>query len=111
MESFSLLSFKEQSSIPHLDVTNNSFQKGHCGFNVDGKCISGGHKVSGSSGYRLASLGYPPEQAKAESGGDFENNCAGCHSFPLWIKTNVPYELYGWQLKTNRLPLISNHQL
>ena len=105
MESSNLLSFREQAGIPSMDHANERFQKGICGFNPDGVCIAGGTKVSGSSGYRLSSLGYPPEQAAAEG-----NDCAGCHSFTLWYKNHSPYELMGWNLKTNRLPLVGkNH--
>ena len=67
MESSNLLSFREQAAIPHMDVAKDPYQRGVCGFNIDGKCISGGNKVAGSRGYRLASLGYPPGQAAVES--------------------------------------------
>jgi hypothetical protein len=106
MESSNLLSFREQAAIPHFDVTKDRFKKGHCGFNVDGKCISGGTDVAGSSGYRQAGMGYPTGQAAAEEGGD----CAGCHGFPLWYKNNTPYELMGWKIRTNRFPLVGPNQ-
>ena len=105
MESSNLLSFKEQAALPPMDVMDKSYQHGVCGFNVDGRCISGGHNVAGSSGYRLASLGYPPKQAAAEG----SNACAGCHAFPLWMKADTPYELEGMALKTSRLALIGKN--
>lgn len=104
LESSSLLSFREQAAIPQMDYKKEAYQKGFCGFNIDGKCISGGDNVAGASGYRLSSMGYPSQQAAAEG-----SSCSGCHSFPLWFKANTPYELAGWDLKTNRKPLIGRN--
>jgi hypothetical protein len=102
-ESSGLISFREQAALPPMDVMNKRYQDGICGFNVDGVCISSGTKVAGSSGYRLAGMGYPVEQALAEG-----SDCAGCNSFPLWYKNNTAYELGGIMLKTNRKPLVNN---
>ena len=103
MNSSHLLSFAEQAGVPAMDVTQPRFQNGVCGFNIDGRCISGGTNVAGNSGYRLASMGYPSGQAAAAGGGQ---GCSGCHEFPLWYKSNSPYELQGVMLKTSRLPLV-----
>lgn len=100
-ESYGLISFREQAALPPMDYTNKRYQDGVCGFNIDGACISSGQKVAGSSGYRLASMGFPVEQALGEG-----SDCAGCHAFPLWYKNNTAYELGGVALKTNRKPLV-----
>ena len=102
-ESSGLISFREQAALPPMDMMNKRYQEGICGFNPDGVCISSGTKVAGSSGYRLAGMGYPVEQAVAEG-----SNCAGCNSFPLWYKNNTAYELGGIELKTSRIPLVNN---
>ena len=99
MESSNLLSLREQAALPPIMRTKAS-EQGTCLFNVDGRCISGGEKVSGARGYRLASLGYPMEQAAAEGGGG-----GFCAAFPLFAASNRQYELFSYQLATSGNPL------
>ena len=101
VQSYGLLSLREQAAIPPMDLLQEHFKNGTCAPNIDGRCISGGTKVSGSRGYRLASMGFPMEQAAAEgSGGGY------CATFPLWYSDARQYELWGAQLSTSRNALL-----
>ncbi len=104
VESYGLLSLRQQAAIPPMDISKKNFKIGMCGMNVDGNCISSGTKVSGSRGYRLASMGYPMEQAAAEGG---EGSGGYCATFPLWYNKARQYELWGIQLSTSRNPLLA----
>lgn len=97
-ESYGLLSLRQQAAIPPMRPTERS-QKGECLFNVDNRCISGGTKVAGARGYRLASLGYPMAQAAAEGTGGF------CSAFPLFAAPYRPYQLQAWEMATSGNPL------
>ncbi len=102
VQSYGLMSLREQAAIPPMNILNENFKSGTCGNNIDGSCISGGTKVAGARGYRLASMGYPMEQAAAEdSGGGF------CSTFSLWYSGSRQYELWGTQLATSRNPLLA----
>lgn len=103
MESYGLLSLREQAAIPSMEhmVTSRKFQEGACAPNVDGVCISGGTKVSGSSGYQLASMGYPAADADNDP-----SSCSGCHAFPLWYSSGRTYQLWGTEMATSRNPLM-----
>ena len=93
MESYGLISFREQSSIPPMQDMH-SYAGGIAMHNVDGKAIKGGILCSGggSGGYQLASMGYPGSV---------------CSAFPLFAAVgNVPYELYGTKLVTNANGLV-----
>lgn len=91
MESYDLVSFREQSSIPPMQDMH-AYANGLAMHNVDGRIIKGGRLCgggagAGSAGYQLASMGYPGAQ---------------CAAFPLFAAvSNVPYELYGTKLVTN----------
>lgn len=72
-------------------VQNSSaVSAGQCSTNVDGVCISGGQRVSGSSGYELASL--------SSSGGQ-------CYSAHLFASPFQPYVPMGWKVGTNAVQL------
>ena len=105
MNSYGLMSLKEQAAIPVINYyTSDAYKTGKCAPNIDGVCISGGTKVAGSEGYRLASMGYPLEQAASDGGsGGF------CAAFPLWYASGRDYELEGVQLATSRFPLMARH--
>lgn len=88
MESYGLISFREQSSIPPMQDMNG-FANGLGMHNIDGELRKGGMLCSGggSGGYQLASMGFPG---------------ATCVAFPLFAAIgNVPYELYGTKIVTN----------
>lgn len=59
---------------------------GKCMVNVDGRCIRGGVKVAGSSGYELASMGYPTNK---------------CNSLGLFAGGNKRYTQFGWEVNPN----------
>lgn len=63
---------------------------GMCLTNIDGQCIRGGTRVAGTSGYALASLGFP--------GGR-------CDSFPMFAAGNQRYTPTGWDATSNANPL------
>jgi len=95
MESYGLLSFREQASIPPMQDMH-SYANGGIMHNIDGRAIKGGiltgGGAGGSAGYQLASMGYPGAQ---------------CSAFPLFAAVgNVPYELYGTKLVTNANGLV-----
>ncbi len=92
MESYSLMSFREQAAIPPME-NMQAFSAGVAMNNVDGKSVRGGRICGGAAGYQLSSMGYPGGQ---------------CMAFPLFGAQNSPYELYGWKLVTNWHPLTSN---
>ncbi len=91
MESYGLLSFREQSALPPMQDMHG-YAGGVGMHNVDGELIKGGRLCGGGAGYQLASMGFPGSQ---------------CSAFPLFAAIgNVPYELYGTKLVTNANGLV-----
>ena len=91
MESYGLISFREQSAIPPME-NMHGFANGLGMHNIDGKLLKGGILTGGGGGYQLASMGYPGSV---------------CSAFPLFAAVgNVPYELYGTKLVTNANGLV-----
>jgi len=102
---YKLMSFVDQSSIPHFDYQAEGFQSGTCAPNVDGVCISSGYKVGGLRGYRLPSMGYPQMPTSGSgSASETDNSMAQCATFPLWYGHGRPYELLGIKLATSHSP-------
>jgi len=63
------------ADIPSEALIQSQNASGTCITNVDGKCISGGRRIAGSSGYDMAGL-----EGKET-----------CSAFPLFCTTGIPY--------------------
>jgi hypothetical protein len=83
--SATLSNFLQLSSIPCASASAQE-AAGQCMTNVDGVCIRGGTKVAGTSGYELASMGYPQ---------------ATCAAAGLFVANNQRYTVSGWGVSTN----------
>lgn len=77
--------FYAMSMIPST-IEPNAEASGHCLVNVDGMCIRGGVKVAGSSGYELASMGFPTTK---------------CYALGLFASGNQRYSQFGWDMSDN----------
>lgn len=83
--SATMMNFLQKASIPcqgNLDAASS----GQCLPNIDGVCIYGGTKVAGTSGYELASMGFPT---------------ATCATAGLFAAGNQRYAVNGWTVSTN----------
>jgi hypothetical protein len=83
--SATMANFLQKASIP-CAANPIKQAEGRCSTNVDGVCIYGGSKVAGSSGYELASMGYPN---------------ATCASAGLFAASQQPYTVNGWSVTRN----------
>lgn len=94
--SATLINFLQMASIPcAADPAGEA--TGICSTNIDGVCIRGGTKIAGSSGYQLASLGYPAHT---------------CAAAGLFVSTNVRYAVGGVAVFDNaNLPRLSRPML
>jgi len=83
--SATLSNFLQMSSIPCAGSPSRE-AAGRCLTNVDGVCIMGGTKVAGSSGYELASMGYPTTT---------------CAAAGLFAAGQSRYSVNGWVVTQN----------
>lgn len=90
-----MVNFLQMASIPCAGNPSRE-ATGQCLTNVDGRCIAGGTLVAGSSGYELASMGFPT------------NVCAAAG---LFAAGNQKYTVNGWAVGTNANPFKMNRLL
>ena len=90
MQSANLVPFAEISAIP-AQRNEKCVARGLCAPTIDGGVYRGGIAHAGTAGYQLASLGYPAKE---------------CAAFPLFAGGNRQFALMGWEVTTNRNPLL-----
>ena len=84
-QSATMMNFLQMSAIP-CTASSTRETSGRCLTNPDGVCISGGMKIAGTSGFELASMGFPTQT---------------CAAAGLFTAGNQRYSLNGWTVGTN----------
>lgn len=85
--------FYEMQYYPAVSSNMDCVRTGLCSLNPNGKPIYGGTLQAGTSGYGLSQFRLAG------------NNSATCAAFPLWASGNQPYEIGGWMVRRNRIPV------
>jgi len=89
------MNFLQMSSVPCSSGLAMA-GSGQCTVNVDGVCIKGGNLTGGSTGYQLASMGYPG---------------ATCSAAGLFAAGNQKYSVNGYAVSTNAIAFKSKQLL